>query len=132
MNSMFSGNLVLTSLDVSNFDTSKVTNMDSMFYLDGCLIDLYMNFDVRLNKNFSDIFFGCDLLKNVVGKFEGTKYDLNLASCPLTEQSAMVFINGLATVSEKRTLKLSATTYDSLTPEQIAIATAKGWTVTRS
>ena len=132
MGSMFIGNLVLTSLDVSNFDTSKVTNMDSMFYLDGRLIDLYMNFDVRLNENFSYIFFACYLLKNVVGKFEGTKYDLDLASCPLTAQSAMVFINGLATVTEKRRLSLSATTYDSLTTEQIAIATAKGWTVTRN
>ena len=132
MGSMFLGNLVLTSLDVSNFDTSKVTNMDSMFYLDGRLIDLYMNFDVRLNENFSYIFFACYLLKNVVGKFEGTKYDLDLASCPLTAQSAMVFINGLATVTEKRRLSLSATTYDSLTTEQIAIATAKGWTVTRN
>ena len=57
---------------------------------------------------------------------------LNLSDCPLTAASAMVFINGLATVTTTRTLKLSATTYDSLTNEQIAIATSKGWTVTRS
>ena len=71
-------------------------------------------------------------LENVVGKFEGTKFDLDLSNCrSLTAQSAMVFINGLATVTEKRTLALKASTYDSLTPEQIAIATSKGWTVTR-
>ena len=132
MSYMFLGTWNLTSLDVSNFDTSKVTNMSYMFDYDSELTDLYMNFDTRLNENFTDIFFGCNLLKNVVGKFEGTKYDLNLASCPLTEQSAMVFINGLATVTTKRTLSLSATTYDSLTNEQIAIATSKGWTVTRN
>ena len=34
MNRMFSGMSNLTSLDLSNFDTSKVTTMGSMFYLD--------------------------------------------------------------------------------------------------
>lgn len=71
-------------------------------------------------------------LENVVGKFEGTKEFLDLSYCPLTASSAMVFINGLATVTEKRTLALNASTYDALTPEQIAIATSKGWTVTRN
>ena len=132
MSLMFLGNWNLTSLDLSSFNTSNVVDMHYMFSYDSELIDLYMNFDVRLNKNFTDIFSGCNKLTNVVGKFEGTKDNLYLSSCPLTAQSAMVFINGLATVTEQRTLSLSATTYDSLTPEQIAIATSKGWTVTRS
>ena len=132
MSLMFIGNWNLTSLDLSSFNTSNVVDMHYMFSYDSELIDLYMNFDVRLNKNFTDIFSGCNKLTNVVGKFEGTKDNLYLSSCPLTAQSAMVFINGLATVTEQRTLSLSATTYDSLTPEQIAIATSKGWTVTRS
>ena len=132
MTSMFLGTWNLTSLDLSSFNTSNVVDMHYMFDYDSELIDLYMNFDVRLNKDFTDIFFGCNKLTNVVGKFEGTKYDLNLASCPLTAQSAMVFINGLATVTEQRRLTLSRTSYDSLTPEQIAIATSKGWTVIRN
>ena len=129
---MFRGCENLKSFDLSNFDTSKVTRLQYMFYDDEKLTDLYINFDVRLNTYFETIFSLCFSLENVVGKFEGTKYDLDLSSCPLTAQSAMVFINGLATVTEQRTLSLKATTYDSLTPEQIAIATAKGWTVTRS
>ena len=32
MGSMFNNGINLTALDVSNFDTSKVTNMDHMFY----------------------------------------------------------------------------------------------------
>ena len=132
MSSMFLGNWNLTSLDLTNFDTSKVTSLQYMFYSDSELTDLYMNFDTRLNENFTDIFFGCNKLTNVIGKFEGTKLDLDLSYSPLTAASAMVFINGLATVTEKRTLALSRTTYDSLTNEQIAIATSKGWTVTRS
>ena len=132
MDSMFSGCESLTSLDLTNFDTSKVTRLQYMFYNNGKLTDLYINFDVRLNTYFGTIFSLCFSLKNVVGKFEGTKFDLDLSHSPLTAASAMVFINGLATVTEKRTLALRATTYDSLTPEQIAIATAKGWTVTRN
>lgn len=132
MNSMFASCYNLTSLDVSNFDTSKVERISNMFYNNGKLTDLYINFDVRLNTYFENIFGLCFSLKNVVGKFEGTKFDLDLSHSPLTAASAMVFINGLATVTEKCTLSLKASTYDSLTPEQIAIATAKGWTVTRN
>ena len=133
---MFYGCNNLTSLDISNFDTSKLIGLSDMF--GGCnrLSDLYLNFNISNITyslgSFPYTFSYCFSLKNVVGKFEGTKYDLDLASCPLTTASAMVFINGLATVTEKRRLTLSRTTYDSLTPEQIAIATAKGWTVIRN
>ena len=133
---MFYGCNNLTSLDISNFDTSKLIGLSDMF--GGCnrLSDLYLNFNISNITyslgSFPYTFSYCFSLKNVVGKFEGTKFDLYLSDCPLTAQSAMVFINGLATVTEKRRLSLSATTYDSLTPEQIAIATSKGWTVTRN
>ena len=135
MKSMFNVCRNLTSLDLSNFDTSNVMNMQYMF--GGCdtLVNLYINFDtsnVTVYDYFNGIFNSDIKLENVVGKFEGAKVNLNLSDCPLTSASAMVFINGLATVTEKRTLKLSATTYDSLTTEQIAIATSKGWTVTRN
>ena len=103
-----------------------------MFFYNSELVDLYINFDVSSVQYFDNTFWPCPGLTNVVGKFEGAKLDLDLSFSPLTAQSAMVFINGLATVTEQRTLSLNATTYDSLTPEQIAIATAKGWTVTRS
>ena len=134
--SMFYGCNNLTSLDISNFDTSKLIGLSDMF--DGCnrLSDLYLNFNISNITyslgSFPYTFSYCFSLKNVVGKFEGTKYDLYLSDCPLTAASAMVFINGLATVTEKRRLTLSRTTYDSLTPEQIAIATSKGWTVIRN
>lgn len=132
---MFNGCQNLTSLDISNFDTSKLIGLSSMF--NGCnrLSDLYLNFYISNITyslgSFPYTFSYCFSLKNVVGKFEGTKYNLNLSDCPLNAASAMVFIDGLATVTEKRTLALSRTTYDSLTKEQIAIATSKGWTVTR-
>ena len=131
MHGMFANCSNLKTLDLTNFNTSNVTNINDMFYGCSILSDLYFNCDIS-KLNITDSPFGrCDSLTNVVGKFEGTKDNLYLSSCPLTAQSAMVFINGLATVTEKRTLALSRTTYDSLTNEQIAIATSKGWTVTR-
>ena len=159
MSDMFGGCRQLTSLDVSNFDTSNVTNMSYMFsgcgsltsidlsgsettkltsigsIFDECfeLKDLYINFDLKLISEYqTNVFLSCRSLTNVVGKFNNFKQYLDLSFSPLTPDSAMVFINGLATVTEKLTLALSATTYDSLTNEQIAIATSKGWTVTRS
>ena len=133
---MFYGCNNLTSLDISNFDTSKLIGLSDMFGGCNSLSDLYLNFNISNITyslgSFPYTFSYCFSLKNVVGKFEGTKYDLYLSDCPLTAASAMVFINGLATVTEKRRLTLKASTYDSLTPEQIAIATSKGWTVTRS
>ena len=123
----------LVTLNLSNLNTSNVTNMDYIFNECTRLTDLYINFNLKsITEVIKVPFYYCLNLKNVVGKFEGTKINLYLSDCPLTAQSAMVFINGLATVTEKRTLSLSATTYDSLTTEQIAIATAKGWTVTRN
>ena len=159
MSDMFRGCRQLKSLDVSNFDTSKVTSMDDMFSRCGSLTsidlsgsettkltsignifsecfklkDLYINFDLKLISEYqTGVFLSCRSLTNVVGKFNNFKHNLDLHYSPLTAASAMVFINGLATVTEKRKLALSATTYDSLTAEQIAIATAKGWTVTRN
>lgn len=133
MSKMFQYCRYLVTFNLSNFDTSNVTNMDYIFRECTKLTDLYINFNLKsITKEISGPFYYCLRLKNVVGKFEGTKLDLYLSDCPLTSASAMVFINGLATVTEKRTLALSGTTYDSLTPEQIAIATSKGWTVTRS
>ena len=134
MPSMFMDCSGLTSLDLSNFDTSNVMNMQYMFGWCDTLVNLYINFEtsnVTDYNYFDSIFIRDEKLENVVGKFEGAKVNLDLRYCPLTAASAMVFINGLATVTEQRTLALSATTYDSLTPEQIAIATSKGWTVTR-
>lgn len=133
MSKMFQYCRDLVTLNLSNLDTSNVTNMDYIFRECTKLTDLYINFNLKsITKVISGPFYYCLNLKNVVGKFEGAKLNLWLSDCPLTAASAMVFINGLATVTEKRTLELRATTYDSLTPEQIAIATSKGWTVTRS
>lgn len=129
---MFDGCLSLTSLDLSNFDVSKVTTMESMFNSCYELATLVLsNFDVSNVTNMDDMFERCDKLTTVTGVFEGTKVNLDLHWSPLTNASAMVLINGLANVTSTKTIKFNSTTYNTLTPEQIAVATSKGWTVAR-
>lgn len=159
MRNMFQGCSKLTSLDLSNFDTSSVTNMASMFFNCSGLTSLDLsNFDTSsllstfgtfmycvsmstLNLsgwNFSSLqdktnmFTFCSSLSTVIGPVTGIKLSLDFSDCPLTNESAMVFINGLENVSSTQTLKFSPSTYETLTQEQIAIATSKGWTIVES
>lgn len=75
-----------------------------------------------INKN-------CYMLKNFSG-LKNAAINQNYTNCiHLTVQSLMNIINGLPTVSTVKTLTLGATNKAKLTPEQIAVATQKGWTV---
>ena len=132
MRSMFSCKL-LTSLDLSNFDTSKVTDMSSMFNSCDSLTSLDLsNFDTSKVTGTSFMFSSCVSLTTITGVIEGTKVDIDLSECPLTNSSAMVFINGLANVTSTKNITFKDSTYDTLTEEQIAVATSKGWSVIRS
>ena len=123
----------LKTVDASNFDTRNLSDFGSMFCNCDELTTLYANIDFGKAYEDLDLFHSDNLLTNIVGRFSNIKQSFIIDYSPnLTVDSLMVIINGLATVTEKRTLALRATTYDSLTPEQIAIATSKGWTVTRN
>ncbi|MBQ3334100.1 MAG: BspA family leucine-rich repeat surface protein [Eubacteriaceae bacterium] len=66
---MFSGDIMsvnrLANLDVSHFDTSQVTNMNAMF-ADCGLTDLDLsNFDTSKVTNMSQMFYGCSSLINL-------------------------------------------------------------------
>ena len=104
MRKMFSYCLGLTSLDLSNFDTSSVTNMEWMFSF-------------------------CSKLTTITGPITGISTSIDLKYSPLTHDSAMVLMNGLNTVTETKTITFKSTTYETLTEVEIAAATAKGWTV---
>lgn len=104
MRNMFSYCSKLTSLDLSNFDTSSVTNMAYMFSY-------------------------CSKLTTITGPITGISTSIDLKYSPLTHDSAMVLMNGLNTVTETKTITFKSTTYETLTEVEIAAATAKGWTV---
>jgi len=66
LSSMFGYCLNLTSLDLSSFDTPKVTNLSSMFQqcLNLTSLDL-SSFDTSKVTDMSDMFFGCSGLKSL-------------------------------------------------------------------
>ena len=119
----------LTTLDLSSFNTDRVTNMNGIF--DNCFELNTIHFG-NFNSSEADgstIFQSCGALTTVTGAFEGTRKDLYLDISPLTNDSAMVFINGLEKVYSTKTIRFNPFVYDTLTEEQIAVATSKGWTV---
>ena len=126
---MFYNCYLLASLDLSNFDTSKVANMYSMF--NGCSsltsLDL-SNFNFKKAKNVYKMFANCSSLTDL--KFgKNLKVSLDLSDCPLSHESALSVIDGLAKVEEQQKLTLSKTTYNTLTAEDIRQVEAKNWKI---
>ena len=135
----------LKSLDVSNWDVSNVTDMNQMFLTCKYLKSLDVsNWDVSNVTNTSGMFTGCsslqslvgnrtmnDVLANNIGAFNGLKVNLILSKTIIDSASLRAIINGLAdlTGSAAKTLTLSETLINKLTEEDIAIATAKNWTI---
>lgn len=123
---------LLTSLDLSSFDTSNVTITNFMFYDCNHLVTLNLgNFNFVNVSNALFMFNNCNKLSTVTGEITNIKVAIDLSSSPLTNDSAMVIVNGLAQVNETKNVTFKASTYDTLTEEQIAVATSKGWTVIR-
>lgn len=75
----------------------------------------------------SAIFYNCTSLTDV-GGFTGLKVDIEFNYSPLTHASALNVIDNLA-VSSGHTITFKKTTFDTLTPAEIAKATSKGWTI---
>lgn len=135
----------LQILDVSNFDVSNVTNFQQTF--NGCwklkVLDL-TNWDMNNATTARSLFDECrmlqslignrtidDVLENNIGALNGLKVALSLDGTILDRASLRAVINGLAdlTGSDTQTLTLDTTLIAKLTEEDIAIATAKNWTL---
>ena len=66
MGSMFHDCTTLTSIDLSNFNTSNVTNMGSMFYICPALTSIDLsNFNTLNVTNMDNMFRGCGKLKSI-------------------------------------------------------------------
>ena len=66
MNSMFYGGHSLTTLDLSNFDTSNVTDMTSMFHACKALTTLDLsNFDTANVTKMQSMFHGCEVITSL-------------------------------------------------------------------
>lgn len=153
-------NTRIKSLEIKDWDSSNVSDarnvvgdssVEEITWHDlrlasGCMVTQMFAYarNLRtlrlLNADFSDVdgfglsmFFRDHTLENISGSIHGIDFDLSLEDCTrLTTQSALVIIDGLAQTTNRRRLTLPSMAYDGLTPEQIAVATSKGWTVVRS
>ena len=97
---MFAG-FTVSSLDVSNFDTSKVTNMGSMFSLFSATSLNLSNFDTSNVTNMSSMFFNCSSL---------TSLDLsNFDTSNVTDMSSM-FVSCNATSLDVSNFNTSSVT----------------------
>lgn len=113
----------------SQFNTISVTNMNYMFM--GCSkLQTIPLLNVSSVTEMSYMLYDCKSLTNL-GGFTGLKLDLDLSSSPLlTVDSVMNVITAAADMtSSPKTLTLHQDTFNKLTEEQIATATAKGWNI---
>lgn len=133
--------LITLTLDLRNNTMCK--DVSYLCYGDTALTTLnFGTMDFSFVISFGNIFYNCTALTTVTGTLTNigkalltANATLDLSYCPLTNASAMVFINGLydlvtAGSSRTHTIKFSSTAYGNLSAADIAVATAKGWTVT--
>ena len=135
----------LQSLDVSRWDVSNINNITDIFYRCGKLQKLDLsNWNVSNVLATNDTFVGCgslqslignrtidEVIANNVGALNGLKVSLHVNGLPLDRASLRALINGLAdlTGQNAQTLFFGNTLIAKLTEEDIAIATAKNWTI---
>lgn len=147
----------VTEVDLSNYDTTGVTDMRAMFYdatalkkanlsgldgsqvkyiascFEGCsaLTDVDMSgfdFGNVATYGWGSIFNNCSSLKSL--KFgQNLKQSLDLHWSPLTHDAALSVIHGLAVVPTLQSVIFKGSTYNMLTPDEIGIATSKGWDI---
>lgn len=145
MQSMFSSDSSLKTLNINGWDTSKVEYMNYTWQSCRSLTDL-SKLNTSSIQYIQDTLTGCTGLVNF-GGFENlgmayltsrsanySSYKLNLSGCTsLTHDSLMNVINNLYDIATKgckaQSLTLGSTNLAKLTEEEIAIATNKGWTV---
>lgn len=79
--------------------------------------------------NYTSAFYYCNALTTITGAITGINAGLSFANSPLTRESALVILNGLAPRETNGNVTFSTTTKNLLTDEDRAIATNKGWTI---
>ena len=131
---LFRGNKILTNLDVSNWDTSKVTNVNTTFYQCTSLTNLDIsNWDMSKVTSINWI-FAFDNELSVI-KCDGLRLpniemnNITLLSNNLTVDSIVGLLNALPQSDKWYSFQIGDVNIAKLTDEQKAIATNKGWTL---
>lgn len=126
--SAFESMSTITSLDASMLDISNVTYTNSAFNSMSKLTTLDIStWDFsRVTNTFS--FLSALRLENLKFGYN-LKTSMSFQWTSLSHESALSVINGLAEVATTKTITFKAATYNTLTDEEIALATSKGWSV---
>lgn len=136
MTGMFNSCTSLVTGDLSGWQFKGIGTVTVTWMFKGCSSLQYVKIPSRWASGYStsnsECFDGCTSLTNI--EWEGDIEILattnpKFNSCPLTHECALRIINALASASSNVKITFSAHTYGLLTAEDIAIATAKGWTV---
>lgn len=129
MTNCFSGCCSLQSLNLGGCGLSGLINMLNCFY--GCrdlqILDL-SGCSVDSTANMSGCFSGCYNLQILHPCAISASFDLSQCAM-LTHQSLVDLFGALPTVDTAQTVTLGAANINKLSPEEIAVATGKGWTV---
>ena len=128
----------LREIDLSSCNITKCKNWD------GCFVNLSRLETLRIGLiDFSpcgsiDFFSWGTNIRELTGTLRGIRNDFIAVSSRMTRNSCMVFINGLETVTEAKTLTFGANNKpvslggkgsDPISDDDLKIATDKGWTV---
>lgn len=107
--------------------TSNLTSMYQFFYYSSNLKEVGL-FDTSNVTNMSGMFSSCTSLTEIHMKNMAVNFDIHW-STKMEREALLEVINNLATVTSTRTLTIGSTLKAKLTDDDIAIATAKGWTI---
>jgi surface protein len=114
MGSMFSGCALFTTLDLSSFDTSKVTDMNGMFQHCNSLTTLDLSsFNTSNVTDMDGMFNDCDSLTDLNPFYNWKQENIDLSYSPITPLAVHQLIERSMSASdgaEARTLSLSSTT----------------------
>ena len=139
---MYSGCPKLFSLDISSLDTSKVEDMSYMYYNDVKLVRVIGDIDCSNLVNAENIVKGCINLRelslvNIYANStmsDNASWSIDLSDTILIDECLINIINQLPDLSNKgisnnTNIKLSLPINNTLTSDDIKVATDKGWIV---
>lgn len=116
--------------EVKDIDFGSATSLTYLFSYSSKLTTIGL-LKVPNVTSMSNPFRGCSALTTIAG-LEGLKVDISFKDCPnLSNESIQNLIDTAADVTSlgTRTMTFNATPFDTITEEQTAAATAKGWTL---
>ena len=139
---MYSGCPKLLSLDISSLDTSKVEDMSYMYHNDVKLVRVIGDIDCSNLVNAENIVKGCINLRelslvNIYANStmsDNASWSIDLSDTILIDDCLISIINQLPDLSSKgidnnTNIKISLPANNSLDPDDIKVATDKGWIV---